>query len=148
MTNTGNTKITSFDASAVTATASNVTFASANTTATAEVSITGGAGADTLSGNAGKDTIDGGAGNDTIAPGAGVDVVIGGAGNDTFQFLTANLVSTDTITGGDGTDDIELTNASTVVDADFTLATPSKLSPWRMPLTQSHWVHWQQQRVL
>ena len=33
MTNTGNTKITSFDASAVTATASNVTFASANTTA-------------------------------------------------------------------------------------------------------------------
>jgi Ca2+-binding RTX toxin-like protein len=135
MTNTNNVKITSFDASAVTAIASDVTFASANTTATAVVTITGGAGADVLSGNAGLDTIDGGAGDDTIASGAGVDTLTGGAGKDTFQFVTADLVSTDTISGGDGVDDIELTDASTVIDADFTLTTSVET------LTMSNFAH-------
>jgi S-layer protein len=82
LTNTGNTAITLFDASGVVAndtansagvaattdTAANlaVTFASANTTATADVTIKGGAGNDTLSGTVAKDTITGGAGIDTI----------------------------------------------------------------------------------
>jgi S-layer protein len=102
LTNTGNTKVTTFDASgvvanntaataALTATADaadklSVTFASANTTATAAVTIIGGAGDDTLSGNASKDTINGGAGADTIRGGAGQDTLTGGAGADVFRF--------------------------------------------------------------
>lgn len=102
LTNTGNTKITNFDASGVvgnstaatpgvaatTDSAANlaVTFASANTTASAAVTITGGAGNDTLSGNASRDTINGGAGADTIRGGAGADTLTGGAGADVYQF--------------------------------------------------------------
>jgi len=75
LTNTGNTAITSFDASGVVAndaatkdTAANlaVTFASANTTATANVTIAGGAGNDVLTGNTAKDTINGNDGIDYI----------------------------------------------------------------------------------
>jgi len=82
LTNTGNTKITNFDASGVVAndtaqgagfaattdTAANlaVTFASANTTATANVTIKGGAGTDTLTGSVAKDAISGNAGADYI----------------------------------------------------------------------------------
>ena len=91
---TSGTKITTFDASGVVAnstatvidTAANlaVTFVSGNSTTTANVSITGGAGDDVLTGNAAKDTIVGGAGNDTIDGKAGVDTLTGGAGVDTF----------------------------------------------------------------
>jgi S-layer protein len=123
LTNAGNVKVTSFDASGVTGAASNVTFTSANTTAASSVTIKGGAGADVLTGGATKDTIEGGAGNDTLSGGAGVDSLSGGAGNDTFNYVTANLVSTETIDGGAGTDILTLTNAATVVDADFTLVT-------------------------
>ena len=82
LTNTNNTKITSFDASGVVAndtvqgpgyaattdTAANlaVTFLSANNTATDTVTIKGGAGNDVLSGNIAKDVISGGAGADWI----------------------------------------------------------------------------------
>jgi len=82
LTNTNNTKITNFDASGVVAnnTAAGpgyaattdaaadlaVTFASANNTATATVTITGGAGNDVLTGNISKDVISGGAGADYI----------------------------------------------------------------------------------
>jgi len=102
LTNTGNSAVTSFDASGVVGnstsatatlsatsdTAANlaVTFASANTTSTATVTITGGAGDDVLSGNASKDTINGGAGADTISGGAGQDTLTGGAGADVFLF--------------------------------------------------------------
>ena len=98
LTNGGNVKITNFDASGIKADAANdtaallaVTFASANTTATAAVTIKGGDGADALTGNAGLDNISGGAGNDTIIGGAGADTLSGDAGNDS-------------ITGGDGLD--------------------------------------------
>jgi len=82
LTNTGNTAVTLFDASGVVAnstaatktaaatsdTAANlaVTFASANTTSTANVTIKGGAGDDVLSGTVAKDTISGNAGADRI----------------------------------------------------------------------------------
>lgn len=98
LTNTGNTKITSFDASGVVGnstttavdTAANlgVTFASANTTTTATVTIKGGAGNDTLTGNAAKDTIDGGAGGDIITGGAGVDAITTGLGRDIIKFVS------------------------------------------------------------
>lgn len=96
VTNTGNTAITSFDASGIVAnnttasagvapttdTAANlgVTFASANTTASANVTIKGGAGNDSLTGNASIDNITGGAGDDVIQGQAGADTLDGGEG--------------------------------------------------------------------
>lgn len=116
LTNTGNVKITSFDASGIVAdkaedTAANlaVTFTSANTTATDTVSIKGGAGNDVLTGNAGKDTIDGGAGNDQLGGAAGDDVLIGGAGDDQLTGGAGN----DTLTGGAGKDTFIMTTVST-----------------------------------
>ena len=114
LTNTGNTKITSFDASGVVAndtaqgagyaattdTAANlaVTFLSANNTATDTVTIKGGAGNDVLSGNIAKDTISGGAGADYIyGDNAGVhrvetyDVTTAGAGNALITILGTTL---------------------------------------------------------
>jgi hypothetical protein len=131
LTNTGNTKVTNFDASGVVATttadtATNmaVTFTSENTSTTATVSITGGAGDDALTGNASIDTIIGGLGADTITASAGNDVITGGAGADTFQFtaalLAANSGTTATFDGGAGTDILTITDTgATIVDADF-----------------------------
>jgi len=131
LTNTGNTKVTNFDASGVVATttadtATNmaVIFTSANTSTTAAVSITGGEGDDALTGNASIDTISGGKGDDTITASAGNDVITGGAGADTFQFtaalLAANSGTTATFDGGDGADILTITdNGATIVDADF-----------------------------
>jgi Ca2+-binding RTX toxin-like protein len=73
-------------------------------------------------------SINGGAGNDVItvtAYGSG-DSISGGTGNDTFKFASANLTSADTIAGGAGDDTLELTNAVTVLDADFTNVTSVK----------------------
>ena len=132
LTNTGNDKITSFDASGIVGnstaatkttaatsdTAANlaVTFASANTTTTASVSITGGSGNDTLTGNAAKDTIVGGAGVDTITGGTGQDVLTGGAGKDVFVFADgdSNYNTFDTIT--------DLTVDDTILYSGATLA--------------------------
>jgi S-layer protein len=131
LTNTGNTKITNFDASGVVATdasdtAANmaVTFVSANTSTVAAVSIKGGAGNDGLTGNASIDTITGGAGTDTITASAGNDVSTGGAGADTFSFtaalLAANSGTTATFDGGAGTDIMSISDTgATIVDADF-----------------------------
>jgi S-layer protein len=104
------TKVTSFDASAVTAGA--VTYTTGALAAAA--TIAGGAGADTLSGaaaaiagvtinaGAGNDaitgsatkasTLNGDAGNDTITGGAAADVIDGGAGTNTYVFSSANVV--------------------------------------------------------
>jgi len=107
LTNAGNIKITNFDASGVVGngtadTAANlaVTFVSANDTATATVTITGGAGDDVLTGGAAKDVIFGGAGNDLISGGAGNDTIDGGAGNDTI----IGGAGADVLTGGAGND--------------------------------------------
>lgn len=106
LTNTGNVKITTFDASGVTAddstdTAANlaVTFASANATTTANVSIIGGEGNDVLTGNAAKDTITGGKGGDVMTGGLGADVINAGIGHDVIVVNT----TTDT-TAGPSTD--------------------------------------------
>lgn len=109
LTNTGNVKITNFDASAIKAdtaldTAANlaVTFASANTTTTAVVTIKGGAG---------NDTIDGGAGNDTVNSGVGADTITLGAGTDTVAFTLAAAV-----TGLATVADFDAGTATTAVD--------------------------------
>ncbi|WP_066358724.1 beta strand repeat-containing protein [Aliarcobacter cryaerophilus] len=99
ITNTGNTAITSFDASGVvgndttdTAAGLAVTFASANVTVGAAVSIKGGAGNDTLTGTAqANDTIIGGDGVDTITYNGGIDTLTGGAGNDIFVIGAATV---------------------------------------------------------
>lgn len=148
LTNAGNVKVTNFDASGVVGdsaadTAANlaVTFASANITAAANVTITGGAGNDTLTGNAGldtinggagNDTIDGGAGNDTLNGGAGDDIITGGTGNDTIDGGAGNDtinigLGADTVTLGEGTDTVafDLANAVTAVSTvtDFNAGT-------------------------
>jgi len=130
LTNTGNTKITTFDASGVVANDAldlianmAVTFVSANTSTTAAVAITGGAGSDSLTGGSTIDTIIGGAGEDTIVASAGNDVVDAGTGNDTVTFSDTlfdnNSATTATHTGGAGTDILTFSGTATVVDADF-----------------------------
>jgi len=119
ITTTASPKIATMDASGVTGTTSIVTYTSANVTAGQTPVITGGAGADVLTGAALAETISGGAGNDTIEGNAGIDTLNGGAGNDTFEFLTAELLGTDIVSGGEGTDVINMEDASNIVDADF-----------------------------
>ncbi len=117
LTNTGNTKVTSFDASGVTA-ASPILFTSANDSTTASVSIKGGAGADVLTGNVGSDTIVGGAGVDIIDGKGGVNTLTGGAGNDVFTFTVKaeSAVKASTITDLTAGDSVVLTAA--IVDGD------------------------------
>jgi len=132
LTSTGSTRITNFDASAVAATNSSdtaanmaVTYTSANSSASAAVTIKGGAGNDVLQGNAGVDTISGGAGTDSITMTAGNDVVTGGAGADTYltteALMIANSGTTATFDGGAGTDILDFNEDAVinVVDADF-----------------------------
>ncbi len=76
-------------------------------------------------------------GNNVFKGGATVDTVTGsasdlgdnfsgGAGDDIFKFATANLTLLDTVDGGTGDDTISITDAATVVDADFTNVTNIK----------------------
>jgi S-layer protein len=99
LTNTGNAAITSFDASGVTGAAADaaalaVTFVSANTTVGEAVTIKGGSGNDSLTGSAtANDSIFGNDGADTLVYTGGADVFTGGAGADTFD---VNAVGTKT----------------------------------------------------
>lgn len=140
--NTGNAAVTTFDASGVVGNAAEdtaallaVSFTSANTTAAAVVTITGGAGNDTLTGNAAKDTIVGGAGADNINGAGGIDTLTGGTGIDKFILAATAAADRDVITDfvvGTGGDTIQLTAANTkvgtaaaaapVVTADTTVA--------------------------
>ena len=63
------------------------------------------------------------AGNDTVTAGSGADNISTGAANDLIKFLSANFTAADTVAGGDNSDTIEITNAATVDDADFTNVT-------------------------
>ena len=77
--------------------------------------INGGAGHDVIVGGAGADTIFGGAGNDTITGNAGGDMLYGGAGCDTFYFSSNGVVNLDTIedfVSGTGNDQIQIGNAA------------------------------------
>jgi S-layer protein len=106
LTNTNNTAVTRFDASAVVANGNGtagqtdaaadlaVTFAHAGTAA---ITIIGGAGADVLSGGAAADVITGGAGADVIRGAGGGDTLTGGTGADTFRFVAGESGA---LTGG------------------------------------------------
>jgi VCBS repeat-containing protein len=79
-------------------------------------SLVGGAGADVLNGAAGADVINGGAGDDSSIGGAGADTITIGAGQDTVQagadddVITggADVDNADSIVGGTGTDTLNL----------------------------------------
>jgi hypothetical protein len=74
----------------------------------------------------GQVTVLGGAGGDIITGSTSdlKDTLTGNAGNDTFKFTNGDLTAIDVISGGDGTDTINLiTDAATVADAAFTLVT-------------------------
>jgi S-layer protein len=95
--NTTESAVTKFDATGVvangtadTAALLAVSYTSANNTTTATVTITGGAGADTLVGGAAKDIITGGLGADVLAGGIGADTIIAGTGRDTIQVLSSS----------------------------------------------------------
>jgi Ca2+-binding RTX toxin-like protein len=88
-----------------------------------KVSVTGGAGHDTIVGtnSALTDTLDGGSGNDTIQGNAGADSLVGGDGNDTFVYNSASDESDagEVIDGSSNTDRI-LVTGSGVTTVDFT----------------------------
>lgn len=131
LTNTGNTAITTFDASGVVGnststavdTAANlgVTFTSANVTTTATVTITGGAGNDTLTGAAAKDTINGGAGADVVGGGLGVDTITVGDGRDVVVVNSTAGTSTDS--GTAAFDSVTGFNVSEVISTAVDLST-------------------------
>jgi Ca2+-binding RTX toxin-like protein len=80
---------------------------------TADLTMYGEGGNDTLTGNAGDDYLDGGTGNDSLTGGAGNDTLIGGAGNDDITTGAGNDVvdageGNDTVTGVAGNNDIQL----------------------------------------
>ncbi len=134
-----NTKLTSFDASALTTTAANAAVTLTTGALEAAATIIGGAGDDilnaslatksvTLTGNDGNDTLTGGLAVDTITGGAGLDIITGGAlgdtltggaGADFFVFgtpLHSNGVNVDTVTDFTvGTDKIVAGGAVTYV---------------------------------
>ncbi|KAF0190280.1 MAG: outer membrane adhesin-like protein, partial [Gammaproteobacteria bacterium] len=64
------------------------------------VTVTGTAGADTLSGGTGNDTLNGLGGDDSLGGGSGNDTLLGGTGVDYVDGATGN----DTLVGGDGAD--------------------------------------------
>ncbi len=88
-----------------------------------KVSVTGGAGHDTIVGtnSALTDTLDGGSGNDTIQGNAGADSLVGGDGNDTFVYNSASDESDagEVIDGSSNTDRILVTGSGAAA-VDFT----------------------------
>lgn len=128
ITNAGNAAITSFDASgiqgaAADAAALGVTFVSANVTVGENVSIKGGSGHDVLTGSAtANDTIYGGAGDDTMVFNGGSDVFYGESGADSFV-LAAVGTKTDFLTLGDALvgDTIDFSGVSSGIIANTAL---------------------------
>ncbi|WP_319641306.1 S-layer protein [Novosphingobium sp. JCM 18896] len=123
----GNTAITNFDASGVSGTEANaaalgVTFTSVNATVGENVTIKGGSGNDVLTGTAtANDTIIGGAGADTLVYTGGTDTFTGGTGADTFDInalgTKTSFVTITDFTKGDkidvaGIDTLAVANAA------------------------------------
>ncbi|MBK8915973.1 MAG: LEPR-XLL domain-containing protein [Phycisphaerales bacterium] len=71
--------------------------------------LKGGSGNDVLHGGSGNDTLYGGKGNDVLDAGGGRDVIFGEQGNDTFRFSNPQDGDIYRVSGGQGTDTIELT---------------------------------------
>ncbi|MFH0728835.1 MAG: DUF4214 domain-containing protein [Pseudomonadota bacterium] len=79
-------------------------------------------GAFNITANSGNDALTGGAGNDTFDSATGNDIIVGGNGDNVYTFNTAaDLDTNDTVTGGTGTDTVNVTD--TLVATDFNNAT-------------------------
>ena len=89
----------------------------ANAKAAGIASVTGGDGSDTVSATSTSFT-----GALTFTAGSGLDTFSAGTGGSTVVFAAGELDSTDILTGGTGTDGINLTNSGS---ADFTLTAGS-----------------------
>jgi S-layer protein len=121
LTNTGNTKLETVDASNL---AGKFTFVSANTTTAA--TIKGGAGGDdiTASSTGGQaDQLYGNGGNDSLTAGNGLTQMWGGTGNDTFKIsvASANVNSASAIMDLSTGDVIQITGASVFKQAKISL---------------------------
>lgn len=90
--------------------------------------IIGGAFNDTIESGSGNNILIGAGGNDTITGGGGADTLDGGDGNDIFNLANNDWASSESITGGAGTDAIILTNVTTVDFTTGTLATVETLT--------------------
>ncbi len=75
-----------------------------------------------VSANTGSETVTilGGAADDVFTLSATADSASGAAGADTFKFAEANLASSDSVTGGEGTDVLEMTDTAAITDAELT----------------------------
>jgi len=68
----------------------------------------------------GDDVINGAEGSDTINAGSGNDTIMGGEGDDTIVFAdVAQLAADALVSGGGGTDTIQVLTAGTFADSDF-----------------------------
>ncbi|GEM_PF-3883816 len=74
-------------------------------------SLSGGAGNDTFSGGGGDDYIFGREGDDSITGGLQADLLLGGRNNDTIVAFS-DLLTDDTIAGGQGTDTVDYSTVS------------------------------------
>src|SRR5438045_2003574 len=88
-----------------------------------QLSVDGGAGADTVNGSDGPDLILGGEGNDVLNGGGGDDRIVGDRGNDTMNggdgddtLVWNNGDGTDVINGDAGSDDVEVNGSPTAGD--------------------------------
>ncbi|MDK3018340.1 M10 family metallopeptidase C-terminal domain-containing protein [Pseudodonghicola flavimaris] len=96
--------------------------------------IHGEGGNDTLFGGLGDDVLSGGNGNDFLEGGAGADIMTGGAGDDIFLYRNggADLAAGETVTGGSGTDRVQLEGGGYF---DFRRDVHASLSVERLELT-------------
>ncbi|MDP2903738.1 MAG: Ig-like domain-containing protein [Methylovulum sp.] len=86
------------------------------TVTTTKAYVDGGDDKDTVTGSGGDDTLLGGNGDDSIVAGAGIDSILGGDGNDTID-MAGNLLTTDFVDGGTGTNTLVITTpVATVAD--------------------------------
>lgn len=86
--------------------------------------LTGGSLGETLSGLAGADTLSGNGGDDTLNGGADADTLNGDAGNDIFLFNTGDAAAAEALNGGADTDTVSI-----VTSTDFSnLATATLLT--------------------
>jgi len=108
--NVGTSGSATIDASALTDEDASLTVEIDNV-ATSTVTVTGGAGADSITEAAGAATINAGAGDDTITLGAGNDTVNAGDGDDTVVISATDLTSGDRLDGGAGDDTLRVSGS-------------------------------------
>ena len=98
------------------------------------ITVDAGPGRDAVTGGAGTDSLSGGLGNDRLVGFRGVDDVFGGEGDDVMVWNNGD--NTDTNTGDEGTDEVEV-NGSPLAGDVFTVA-PGAGDPGRVQLNRTN----------